>query len=80
MSQKLTIVLLTLTLLKLMEQLVQVVMCTNILVKINRELKEGSISLEQEGIRPPGRNVLMISDFYCGGFSIDLTDSGFVLE
>jgi len=46
MSQKLTIVLLTLTLSKLIEQLVQVVMCKNILVKINRELKGGSISLE----------------------------------
>ena len=80
MNQKLTIVLLTLTLSKLIEQLVQVVMCKNILVKINRELKGGSISLKQEGIRPPGRNVLMSGDFYCGGFSIDLTDSGFVFE
>ena len=65
MSQNLTIVLLTLTLSKLIEQLVQVVMCKNILVKINRELKGGSISLEQEGIRPPGRNILIFDDFYC---------------
>ena len=32
------------------------------------------------GVRSPGRNVLVIDNFYCGGFSIDQKDSGFVLE